>query len=403
MPENLSLYVLLVLALAVGFLLGRRDWSRRRQDLGVVTKDYFTGLNHLLNERHDLAIDTFVESMAVDNDTVDTHLALGSLVRRRGEVDQAIRIHQNLLARPVLSGEQRRRVELELARDYLMAGLLDRAEKLLISVADKRSDEQAKARELLLEIYQREKEWERAVAVGLELAKADRSVRGKLAHFECEIAEGHLAGGELKAARAALTRGARHDGQCARLKLLEGRVELAARRYREACAAWRRACELDGDLAAECLEGFREACEGLGEAGPYREFLETLLETAPSLDVIEALAEQLLRERGQEASETFRADALKKHPSLGGFIARLEQLDDSPALLEADELAAVLTHARALLAGQPRYRCRQCGFGSQTLMWQCPSCRYWDVLKPASAELSRREAAPPAARRRARA
>ncbi len=385
MPDSLALYVLLVVALAVGFLLGRRDRRRRPRDLGVVTEDYFKGLNHLLNERHDLAIDTFVESMAVDNDTVDTHLALGSLVRRRGEVDQAIRIHQNLLARPVLSAGQRRQVELELARDYLVAGLLDRAESLLLELVGRGGEERRTARELLLEIYQREKEWAKAVAVGRELARQDRGVRARLAHFECELAEEHLAAGDLKGARAALSRGARHDGQCARVLLLTAAVEHTARRYREACAALRRACQLDNAVVGECLEPYREACEALGKVRGYRDFLEERLRVAPALPVIEALAAELERAQGGAAALEFRLQTLDSHPSLGGLVKLLEKLERNGAGVDRAQLEVVLKYCQALLKGQPRYRCRQCGFGSSALMWQCPSCRNWGVLKPTAA------------------
>ncbi len=153
MPEIFALYVLLVLALGIGFLLGRRERRKSPPAPGMIARDYFRGLNHLLNERHDLAIDTFVEAMAVNNDTADTHLALGSLVRRRGEVDKAIRIHQKLLARPVLSSVHRAQTEVELARDYLAAGLLGRAENLLLELAKEDASSKTLAYELLMEIY----------------------------------------------------------------------------------------------------------------------------------------------------------------------------------------------------------------------------------------------------------
>ncbi|MCZ6641612.1 MAG: lipopolysaccharide assembly protein LapB, partial [Gammaproteobacteria bacterium] len=232
MPENLALYVLLVVALGIGFLLGRRERRRQPRNSGMVAQDYFRGLNHLLNERHDLAIDTFVEAMVVDNDTVDTHLALGSLVRRRGEVDKAIRIHQNLLARPVLSSNHRTQTELELARDYLVAGLLGRAENLLLELARKGS-EKTIARELLLEIYQRESDWDQAVVVGRDLARQDRSVRAQLAHFQCELAEIALDKGDLRGARVELAKGSDFDAGCARVSLVGANVEFEAKRYRE--------------------------------------------------------------------------------------------------------------------------------------------------------------------------
>ena len=236
MPENLVVYLLLVLALGIGFLLGRRERKRKQSSPGMVAQEYFRGLNHLLNERHDLAIDTFVEAMAVDSDTVDTHLALGSLVRRRGEVDRAIRIHQNLLARPVLSPAHRAQTELELARDYLSAGLLDRAENLLLELVKKPGDDRDVARTMLLEIYQREREWERAVEVARELSRADRSYRTPLAHFQCELAEKALADGERtgtcpdrESGRGEEAGHERGEGQEATAAALE-RLELGAAR-----------------------------------------------------------------------------------------------------------------------------------------------------------------------------
>ena len=197
--DNIALYLFLVIALGIGFLLGRRERRKKpRGEMGLVSKDYFRGLNHLLNERTDLAIDTFVEAMVVDNDTVDTHLALGSLVRRRGEVDKAIRIHQNLLARPVLSSTNRAHAELELAQDYLVAGLLGRAENLLQELVGRNAEHKQMALQLLLEVYERESEWEQALRVGKQLAKQDRGVRKRMVHFHCEMAEKALEDGNLR-------------------------------------------------------------------------------------------------------------------------------------------------------------------------------------------------------------
>ena len=183
MPENFALYLLLVVALGIGYLLGRRERTRRRTPTANIGRDYFRGLNHLLNERQDLAIDTFIEAIAVDNDTVDTHLALGSLVRRRGEVDKAIRIHQNLLARPALSGSHRTQIELELARDYMAAGLLDRAENLLLELVKNDTDAKHVGMEMLVEIYQRESDWARARRKSPSASAAWASSHRKCASF----------------------------------------------------------------------------------------------------------------------------------------------------------------------------------------------------------------------------
>jgi lipopolysaccharide biosynthesis regulator YciM len=382
MPDNLTLYVLLVVALGIGYLLGRRERLKKPRDLGMVAEDYFKGLNHLLNERHDLAIDTFVESMAVDNDTVDTHLALGSLVRRRGEVDKAIRIHQNLLARPVLSTDHRTKTELELARDYLVAGLLGRAENLLLDLAARNGSERQVAQELLLEIYQREKEWDKAVVVGQELARSDRAIRTQLAHFQCELAEQALASGDLREARAAQSRATGFDNQCARAFLVGAEIAFREKRYRDVQRQLTRARELDPELAQEFLSLYRAASEELNDQAGFVTFLKQCLESAPILPVVEILADQLESEQGAETASEFVVGQLLRNPSLGGFVSLLQRLDKDGAPLQPDQLALVRRFSQSLLHRQPSYRCKNCGFGGRTLMWQCPSCRTWGTIKP---------------------
>jgi len=404
MPENLALYVLLVVALAVGFLLGRRELKRRSSDSGTVSENYLKGLNHLLNERHDMAIDTFVENMAVDSSTVDTHLALGSLVRRRGEVDQAIRIHQNLLARPVLSNAHRRQTELELARDYLAAGLLDRAENLLLELDGKLSGRKSEAQHtvltLLLEIYQQEKEWAKAVAIGRKLSRQDRELRPRLAHFECELAAQALQGGkgqgkkgtgekgqgDLKAASDALARAGKLDAQCARVPFMLAEVAMSGQQYKDACRYLKKACELDPGLTAESLEMYRDASEALGQDQAYLDFLKQALEKAPSLPVLERLAAIVEHREGFDAAMTFRLNEFTEHPSLGGFADLLGRLESQGQSLTPEQLQPLAEFVRTLLERQPQYRCRHCGFGAKALMWQCPSCRNWGGMKPVATD-----------------
>jgi lipopolysaccharide biosynthesis regulator YciM len=381
MPDNLALYVLLVLALGIGFLLGRREHKKMRHT-GMVTQDYFRGLNHLLNERHDLAIDTFVEAMAVDSDTVDTHLALGSLVRRRGEVDQAIRIHQNLLARPVLSSVHRAQTELELARDYLAAGLLGRAENLLLELSSKHAGERQVAQEMLLEIYQRESDWEHAVAVGQKLVRQDRSVRTPLAHFQCELAEISLHENDLRRARVQLAKGAVFDPGCARVNLIGARVEFAAKRYRDAKRLLRKARNQDPEMTIETLELFQRACDELGDDSDYVKYLNECLQNAPLVEAIEALGNHMERVQGVEAARAFMIEQLLRNPSLVSFVSLLEHLDAQGQPLKVEQLAVVRGFSQSLLQQQPSHRCNNCGFSGHTLIWQCPSCRTWGGIKP---------------------
>ena len=382
MPEKLVIYVLLVLALGIGFLLGRRERRRKQSSPVMVAQEYFRGLNHLLNERHDLAIETFVEAMAVDNDTVDTHLALGSLVRRRGEVDRAIRIHQNLLARPVLSPAHRAQTELELARDYLSAGLLDRAENLLLELARKPGADRDVARAMLLEIYQREREWEQAVEVARELARNDRSFRTPLAHFQCELAENALAEGDLRRARAELGRAGDFDPGCARAALVGAKVAAAGGRHRDVKRLLRKARSLQPELSGETVAMFRAASEELGDRSDFVRYLRECLEKAAPLEVIEALTREIEADEGAEVAREFLIEQLLRNPNLAGFVALLEQLDRGGAALEAEQLALVRRFSRSLLQKQPSHRCKDCGFSGHTLIWQCPSCKTWGSIRP---------------------
>lgn len=386
MPENLALYGLLVVALALGYLLGRRERKRRRQDLhqglGLGVEDYIQGLNHLLDERHDLAIDTFVERMAVDGNTVDTHLALGALVRRRGETDKAIRIHQNLLARPALSRRHRQQCELELARDYLAAGLLDRAENLLLELTGNNSEHEQIAHELLLEIYQQEKDWTKAAAIGRELVRQDKTVRSRVAQFECELAQQLIDDQDLRSARAALKRAARLDSQCARVPLLSAHIDMSEQHYKDVCRQLRKACELDHGLIVPSLDLFEQACRELGQQAQYLTFLREALESSCDVTLIDRLALELERKDGVDAAIEFRLGELEARPSLGSCVTLLEALQAQHRTLQQHQLQPVLTLARSLLERQSQFRCSHCGFGSSTLMWQCPSCRQWSVMKP---------------------
>jgi len=378
MVDNFLLYVLLVVALGIGFLLGRRE--RRRKGRGsseMIPQDYFEGLNHLLNERTDLAIETFIESLQVSDETVDTHLALGSLVRRRGEVDKAIRIHQNLLARPVLSNVYREQAELELARDYLVAGLLGRSEKLLIELADKSASLRVVAQEHLLEIYQRERDWTRATVVGKKLSRQDRSKLVMMSHFACEAALTKLQDGELRPARRLLADALDYDHQCARASLLMAKLEFEAGHYRDVLKWLRRAKTQALWLIPETFELFRRASFELGQDKEYAKYLRECLEQAPLVEVISELGLEIQRQQGEEAATQFLSEQLMENPSIEGLSSLLNHAHG----LDAAQTSLIKRYLQSLLEARTSYRCGACGFSGHTLMWQCPSCHAWGTVR----------------------
>jgi lipopolysaccharide biosynthesis regulator YciM len=382
MPDDFTLYLLLVVALAIGYLLGRREPGRRRGAGNGSSERYLPSLHQIVNDQRGLDMEEYVESLVAHDDPVETRLALGALVRRRGEMDRAIRVHQGLLARTGLDAAQRSRIELELARDYLAAGLLGRAEKLLLELAGRDGPERVTAQRGLLEIYQREREWQQAVDVGRELARHDRTVNARLAHFQCELAEGALAEGDLRRARQALALGREFDADCARLSLIGARVELEAGHPRDACRALRRAVIQDADSVPLAVPLYRRAAEALDDEDAFAEFLDSCLEHGAYLPAVEARAGIIEAGHGAAAATRFVMDQLLRNPSLGGFVSLLEHLDRDGRPLGPEQLAQVRHFSESLLRKQAVHRCGSCGFSSHSLMWQCPSCHEWGSCRP---------------------
>lgn len=394
MPDNLLLYGLLVLALGIGFLFGRAERLGKADQSGGTRRGggrssalagtanglpahYYQGLNYLLDERHELAIDALIEQLEVTPETLATHLALGALLRRRGEHDKAIRVHQNLLATTRLSTDAQREASLELARDFLAAGLLGRAETLL-----KDQPAEGKGRldvlRLLLDVYVRERDWDAALPLAQELADSPEG-RSDAAHIACELAEARLAEGNHSGALKALESARRSGLAEGRVQLMMARLALADKDTRGATKALRRSLAADPDLVGELLPLYREATLAVNDEASYLGFLNMACASSDDAPVeVEALSEQaqfIERDSGSDAAQQFLVERLVKQPSLAGLIALLELVEERG--LPREQLAAVLQYCRTFLAGQPSFRCANCGFRAQHRHWLCPSCRRW--------------------------
>lgn len=379
MVEHLDLYLILVAAIGLGFMLGRRERARRRvrriSDLG---RDYFQGINYLLDDRPDLEIDSFIDALPADEASIDTHLTMGAVVRRRGELDKAIRIHQNLLARPVLSAENRALAELELARDYLNAGLLDRAEQLLRELVERGGATDRVALEHLLEVYQRERDWERAIEIATQIVRrGDREGRAALAHFHCELAEQLLERGDVGAARNRLKQARQHDRTCPRIGLQLAELELHAGLPDDALEALKEVARVAPDCIGETIEPFRRACAAKATPEELTHFLEQNLAVRGDARLVAALAQQY-----QDAGETARAEQLltnqlAQHPSFASLRSLLAFDVEHGSEHAAPHSQAMLEFADGVLARRSLYRCDNCGFAGRRLLWQCPGCRKW--------------------------
>ena len=375
-------FLFLPLAALSGWIIGRRGGQRHGDtQVSRLSSTYFRGLNYLLNEQPDKAIELFLHIAELDKETFETQVALGHLFRRRGEVDRAIRLHQGLVQRNDLSDQQRVLALLALGEDYMTSGLLDRAETVFTDLA--RIDERApQALKHLLGIYQAERDWERAIDNATRYEEVTGEPMGKLvAQFECELAERHRANGELDAARAAIARAYQADAGSVRAGILEGRIEAGAGNPDAAIRAYERAARHDPDYLPEFLPSLL-ACYGeVGDTAGARAFLAEMSEHYRGIAPVLALTGLIEAQEGAQAARDYLGRQLKDRPSVRGEAA----LIDLTLAVGADSTATLhdLKHITdQLLVRNPSYRCTRCGFGARTHHWQCPSCKEWGTVKP---------------------
>lgn len=376
------LWLLLPAAAASGWFAARLEQRREARKNLDLPAAYFKGLNFLLNEQPDKAIEIFIKVLEVNSETVETHLALGNLFRRRGEVERAIRIHQNLIARPTLDREQRSLALLELGQDYLKAGLLDRAENLFLELAEIRAHSEQALR-LLLHIYQQEKEWDKAIEVARKLARVSgKRMDDVIAHYHCELAEQAHARRNVNAAREHLKEALRSDPHCVRASILLGDLEAEEGRLRQAIAAWRRIEEQDAHYLGEVAGRIADAYRRLGDEQGLYDYFHTALHQHGGVSLALTFAAVIRDRDGVAAAEKFVIEWLRRRPNVHGLHALIElNLAEAkgPARDDLLLLRGIIERLRAEHLG---YACQRCGFKGKTLHWLCPSCQSWNTVKP---------------------
>jgi lipopolysaccharide assembly protein B len=376
------LWLLLPLAAASGWWIARFDAKRQSAKSFDLPSAYFKGLNFLLNEQPDKAIEIFIQVLEVNSDTVETHLALGNLFRRRGEVERAIRIHQNLIARPTLDKEQRTYALLELAQDYFKAGLFDRAENLFLELAEVRAHGEQALR-LLLNIYQQEKEWDKAIQTGRKLARVSgKNMDAVVAQYYCELAEQAFGKENLSAARDFLRQALAADANCVRASILLGDLEAHEGRHREAVKAWCRVEQQDARYFGEVAGRIAEAYHRLDDEQGLYEFFSTVLQRHAAISLTLSFADVIKRRDGAKAAEQFIVESLRRQPNVHGLHRLLElNLEQAEGAAKRDLflLKGIIEELRQQHQG---YACEQCGFKGRTLHWLCPGCSHWNTVKP---------------------
>ena len=385
--DNFILYALIVGAIGIGWLLGRRDRTKTSE---IVGPEYYQGLHYLLNEEPDRALTTFIENLEVTNDTLETHLALGGLLRRRGELDKAVVVHENILVHAKLSKHDMQRVQLELARDYLLAGLLDRAEELCVQLSQKSEtgkpdSVRRDSLKITLEIYELEKEWSQAIEVAklLAVGGATDQYEKAISHYYCEIAEELLDRNELSSARESVREAIGHDVNNPRASLVRSRIDVKEGHYDQAIAVLTRILDQNPVYLPESLETLGEAYRlGQRPQKELREYLISCLDLTPSISIVLMLAKSIRDELDDDAVAKFIASHLKENPTIRGLAQLIDLHIDNTDGVAKENLTILRSFADALVADKPVYRCNGCGFEGKRMRWHCPVCKDWATIEP---------------------
>jgi lipopolysaccharide biosynthesis regulator YciM len=343
--------------------------------------EYLTGLNFLLNDEHDKALNLFIKMLEVDSDTIETHLALGNLFRRRGEVDRATRIHQNLIARPTLEVEYRNQALLALARDYLSAGVLDRAERLFLELVSLDAFVQESLKHLL-DIYQQEHEWEKAIYIAERIGSG---MNVAMAHHHCELAQINIQEENLNRAAKCLQQALTIDPDCARASLLYARVAAASNDHKNAIRHLKNIKKQNPDFFAEAVLPLAQSYRILGEEVELVNYFRDVLKSLPKLPIAIMLSEEIRQWRGDKVAANFVADYVRNHPSVAGVHRLVELHLEMTEGKAKNDLTILHSLTQKLLDDHAPYQCINCGFAAKKIHWLCPSCRQWSMVKPTHA------------------
>ncbi len=369
----------------LGWLAARIDIKQLLSESRNLPRSYFRGLNFLLNEQPDKAIEAFIEVVKVDPQTVELHFGLGSLFRRRGETERAIRMHKNLLERSDLGQEQRLHAMLELGQDYLKAGLLDRAEEVFLKL--KTSPHRTEARKFLLEIYQQEKDWLKAIGIARELEKdLGQSSQKEIANYYCELAMTETTHSRPDEAKRHIEEALAANRKCVRANIILGDLAVAAGDQAGAIEAWKCIEQQNPTYLALVAQRLLESHRALGRTGEGLTLLRGYLASFPSLDLLDVAFQSTLGEEGAEAAYKLVKDELRRNQTLLGLDKLLEaQILVAPVERRHDlELVRNLVHSHTQRLA--RYRCENCGFKARQFYWHCPACGGWETYPPKRSE-----------------
>ncbi|CAX59890.1 MULTISPECIES: lipopolysaccharide assembly protein LapB [Erwinia] len=378
------LFLLLPVAAAYGWYMGRRSAQQdKQQEASRLSRDYVAGVNFLLSNQQDKAVDLFLDMLKEDSGTVEAHLTLGNLFRSRGEVDRAIRIHQALMESASLTYDQRLLAVQQLGRDYMAAGFYDRAEEMFSQLVDE-TDFRVGALQQLLIIHQATSDWPKAIEVAERLVKLGKDKqRMEIAHFYCELALQAMGSDDLDRAMGLLRKGESADRQSARVSIMMGRIHMAKGEYAKAVGHLQRVLEQDKELVSETLEMLETCYQQLDQPNAWAEYLKRCVEENTGAAAELYLSDVIEHDEGGEVAQLYINRQLQRHPTMRVFHRlmdyHLHEAEDGRA---KESLMVLRDMVGEQIRTKPRYRCHKCGFTAHALYWHCPSCRAWSSVKP---------------------
>lgn len=373
----------LPLFFSLGWLAARVDLKQLLAESTALPAAYFKGLNFLITNQQDKAIEAFTEAVQANTESLELHFALGSLFRKRGEVDRAIHLHLYLLEKKQLEPQQKLAVTAELAQDYLKAGLFDRAEELFESLDDDRYRQPALR--ALLEIYVREREWERAIKAATELERISGvTFRVEIANYYCEMAVKSKLANDTHSARFELDQALNANKNCVRANVLLGDLEAEANNHKAAISVWKRIefqkPEYLGLIAPKLLTSYR----ALNQIDEGLSLLQTYLQTYQLSSLLNVLYEATLEEQGAENASKLARNELIKMPSLNTLDLLLQARtileNNQPQNGNPQDTQLMQQAVRHAIGNKTAYLCEQCGFKAKYHHWQCPACNAWEAL-----------------------
>ncbi len=383
--NTLLLFVLpfIVLAFLLGHALGRKKYKNDNSSSSyALCSDYFKGLNYLLNEQTDKAIDVFIRLLEVGEDTFDTHISLGNIYRKRGEVEKAIKVHQNIISQSSLSVNNRNDALYELARDFMNAGLLDRAEDLLNELIEKQSHVKS-ALNYLLSIYQQEHDWDAAIITAKKLEAAEnKTYCHQIAHFYCELSLLKQKIGQRDEALNLTKKALGADKQSARASIIEGDIQQQLGHYKEASRAFRRVEQQDPLLISEVLDSLIHCYKELENTQEITAYLEHTLEKFGNVTSVLLYAEQIRMASGNKPAALFVVESLRQKSSIRGLNYLINISLDFTKGSAHKNLLILQEITNKLMDDKPVYKCTQCGFKGNSMFWHCPGCKSWGSIKP---------------------